>query len=130
MEMQFLVEECDCLAVGPAASVDTAMRMIGEDGLSAALLDINLGGEMVWPVAEALDKRQVPYILVSGFDRSKVPPRFAGRPFLTKPVHQKAVHRELAAMGLCEKYSPLPHGGPLYPTFGERQARRRPMTKH
>lgn len=128
MEMQFLVEECDCRTLGPAASVAVALGMIGDQEPSAALLDINLDGEMVWPLADALDERRIPYVLVSGFRRANLPERFAERPFLCKPVHRMAVQRELSALGLCVGYTP--EGGPGYSPFASRHPPRRPPTKH
>ena len=121
LEMRFLVEECDCMAIGPAANLAAAMRLLEMDGLSGALLDINLGDELVWPVADALDARQVPFILISGMGASGVPQRFADRPFLAKPMHPSAVHRELAAIGLCKGYPPLPSGGSRHRPLADRK---------
>jgi PAS domain S-box-containing protein len=55
-------------AVGPAATLEEAFQLAeAETGLSAALLDVNVGGTMSWPLAEALKDRGVPVIFASGY---------------------------------------------------------------
>jgi hypothetical protein len=53
--------------------------------LNAALLDCNLGREMVWPVADRLTERRLPFVFATGYGRHHVPPLFAHMPVLTKP---------------------------------------------
>ena len=57
--------------VGPAACIDDALRLIeaaaADGGLSAAVLDINLGGQQVWPVADRLAALGVPFLFARGY---------------------------------------------------------------
>ncbi len=53
--------------VGPAWNVATALRLIASERPDAAVLDVNLSGEWVTPVAEALREMDVPFILASGY---------------------------------------------------------------
>jgi CheY-like chemotaxis protein len=82
-----LFEECGCETVGPAARVAPALSLIEEDGeLDGAVLDINLGGEYCFPIAERLTERGVPFFFLTGYDDGQiVPPRFRHVPRLAKP---------------------------------------------
>jgi light-regulated signal transduction histidine kinase (bacteriophytochrome)/CheY-like chemotaxis protein len=74
--------------VGPVARVEAAAELAGDPGcrLDGAVLDINLAGDKVWPVADALAARGVPFFFASGYDRSQiVPERFASAIVLGKP---------------------------------------------
>jgi DNA-binding NtrC family response regulator len=69
-----------------AGSVADAMRALDKGGWGAALLDIRLGGDFVFPVAEALHARGVPFAFCSGAaDGSDIPESLAHAPFLQKP---------------------------------------------
>jgi DNA-binding response OmpR family regulator len=56
------------VSVGPAATVDQALRLLAGETPDVALLDINLRGELVTPVAEELWARGVPFVLASDYD--------------------------------------------------------------
>jgi hypothetical protein len=49
------------------------------------LLDVNLGGELAFPVAERLDAETVPFVFATGYGRKGIPPVWAGRPVIQKP---------------------------------------------
>ena len=83
--------------VGPVSRVSEALELArGGERLDAAVLDVNLGGEMIWPVAEALAARGVPVVLATGYDAGVIPPRHAGLPRCEKPLDAKAVALALA----------------------------------
>lgn len=57
-----------CKPVGPAATLEDALRLTASvPDLDAAVVDINLRGRMAWPVADALRKRRVPFLLATGY---------------------------------------------------------------
>jgi CheY-like chemotaxis protein len=65
--------------LGPAATVSEALNLVMSSGsLDAAVLDINLQGEMVYPVADALMHRGVAFVFSTGYDRDAIPSRFDG----------------------------------------------------
>ena len=73
-------------AIGPAASVNGALRLMeATPTLNAARLDCNLGREMVWPVADRLIERRLPFAFATGYGQDSIPSRFADVPVLTKP---------------------------------------------
>jgi DNA-binding response OmpR family regulator len=71
--------------VGPVAQLATALDAAVSEGFDAAVLDVNLGGQTVYPVAEVLDARSVPFVFVTGDGREALPSLFCGRPHLGKP---------------------------------------------
>jgi DNA-binding response OmpR family regulator len=71
--------------VGPAFSVEEAMRLAASEPLDGAVLDINLAGEKVYPVADLLAARNVPFVYVTGFGRAGLRETDQGRPMLQKP---------------------------------------------
>ena len=71
--------------LGPAARVSTALTL-AEEPLDAAVLDVNLNGERIWPAAERLTDRGVPFLLLTGFGQSlEVPARLSAAPRFDKP---------------------------------------------
>lgn len=57
------------VVVGPAPSVERAVKTIeGEPGIDAAVVDVNLGGVMAFPVADLLAARKIPFVFTSGYE--------------------------------------------------------------
>ena len=81
--------------VGTVAAALDALSRLAEVDL--AVLDINLAGERVYPVAVELARRGVGFVFVSGYDLDDRDPRFAGAPQLSKPIAIPALTRALAA---------------------------------
>lgn len=73
--------------VGPADRLESALRLANCEALDGAVLDINLAGDYVWPVADVLSARGVPFVLLTGFGKGlDLPPSCRLIPLLTKPV--------------------------------------------
>lgn len=86
--------EAGATVVGPAASVAEAIAVIDREArLDAAVLDINLGAEDVFPVAAVLQQRGVPFVFATGYDRWIIPDRYASVRKLDKPIDMRAVAR-------------------------------------
>jgi DNA-binding response OmpR family regulator len=80
--------EAGAQVVGPAASVEDALRLldgIGHGGLDIGVLDVNLGGRSVLPVADALARRAVPFIFMTGYGDTGTHGPHAEVPILQKP---------------------------------------------
>jgi PAS domain S-box-containing protein len=77
--------------VGPCSSVAEAKAAAAEGDFEAALLDVNLGGELVYPVADLLYSRGIPFIFVTGYGRESIDRRFADAPVLEKPVEMESL---------------------------------------
>jgi DNA-binding response OmpR family regulator len=80
-----ILESVGWQVVGPVARLATALDAAASEGFDAAVLDVNLGGQAVYPVAEVLDARRVPFVFVTAYGREALPPLFCGRPRLGKP---------------------------------------------
>ncbi|PYE23890.1 CheY-like chemotaxis protein [Rhizobium sp. PP-CC-3A-592] len=77
---------------GPAPTVEDALEVLRTGSrVSGAILDINLGGQMVFPLADELDRQSVPFLFLTGYSEDVVPMRHAGRPFLQKPFNNEAI---------------------------------------
>jgi hypothetical protein len=73
--------------------------------LDGAVLDVNLAGEMIWPVAEELIARGVPILLATGYDVGAIPLKHVDLPRCEKPVEARAVIRALARRIASERTS-------------------------
>jgi len=88
------LSDLGCIVVGPESWLDAAQKRAAEADLDGALLDINLHGEMSFPVAATLQARGVPFAFLSGYDvESAIPAEFGQVLRLAKPVSMQ----ELAA---------------------------------
>src|SRR5689334_2095327 len=72
MDLQLVLEQHGFRVLGPAATVTEALRLLAAETPDVALLDVNLRGEMVTLVAEALRARGVPFVLASAYDRPEL----------------------------------------------------------
>lgn len=97
LDLERVLDDAGCGVVGPAASVELALAKISVTKLDAALLDVNLGQELVFPVADRLSAEGIPFIFVTGEPRT-VPERHWMRPVITKPYQAPAVLEALAAV--------------------------------
>jgi DNA-binding response OmpR family regulator len=82
--LQDLLTESGCAVVGPAASLEQGMRLIQEEAVDGAILDVNLGGEMVFPLADALAGQSIPFVYATGYGKLLRACNH-GRPVLQKP---------------------------------------------
>jgi CheY-like chemotaxis protein len=96
--LQVSLEDAGYLPLAPAASVATALESLKSNTVDAALLDINLGGELVFPVADALASRGVPFVFVSAYPRTDIPPEHRDRPLVSKPFRDAELLGGLAGV--------------------------------
>lgn len=89
-ELATELEDAGAVVIGPAGDLAAATALIRrEQRIDAAILDVNLGGEMVFPAADLLIERGIPIILTTGYDISALPARFGGVPLCEKPVSRR-----------------------------------------
>jgi CheY-like chemotaxis protein len=95
---KLLLEDSGCQAVGPAGWLQRGLELAEHEPLDGAILDINLHGEMSFPIAEVLRARGVPFVFVTGYeDRSIVPMAYRSAPRLDKPVADERLIEVLVA---------------------------------
>ncbi|KPF79074.1 response regulator [Brevundimonas sp. AAP58] len=96
MLLETMLEDMGCTPVGPIGTVDEALEVIAADpGLDAALLDVNVAGRVVFPVASALAERNVPFLFSTGYGEGGLPDDWRGRPTIQKPFTEATVREAL-----------------------------------
>jgi DNA-binding response OmpR family regulator len=85
--------------VGPVGDLEEATKLISVNGaVDAAILDINLRNELIFPWARTLRTRNVPFIFTSGYDRSSIDAEFEDVSLCEKPLDIPAIARELVQL--------------------------------
>lgn len=85
--------------VHEAARVDEALAFLDTNaGVKAALLDINLNGEEVFPVARRLREMGVPFVFASGYGRDGLPSEFSKSEVLQKPYLPETLRSAIAGL--------------------------------
>lgn len=103
-----VLESVGCEIVGPAAHLAEAVRLAQSESLDAAVLDIDIGGEMIWPVAEELQRRGVPFLFLSAVTQLIVfPSLFAAALRLDKPMEKNRLLRDLKTMWEVSRGEPI-----------------------
>jgi DNA-binding response OmpR family regulator len=82
--------------VGPVSTLAEALEVVMSDAFDLALLDINIRGEMSFPVADALLARNVPLIFLTGYDADVIPERLRRWPRIGKPYDPRELASTLA----------------------------------
>lgn len=83
---------------GVAGRVDEATEMANSTEFDLAILDVNLDGHDVYPVAELLSKRGKPFIFVTGYGSRGLPEAYRSRPVLQKPFQLEELDKTLAQL--------------------------------
>ena len=102
MMMRDMLADLEFEVVGPFGSIRDASAALlingipPMDGIAAAVLDVNVGGEPIYPLAASIAERGVPIVFVTGYPRESIDERFAAVPLLQKPVERDAIRRVLA----------------------------------
>ena len=82
------LEQAGTEVVGPVPNLQQAMKVLGStQNLDGAILDINLQGEMAFPLADALQSRNIPFVFLTGYEQTMIPTRFASVRHFEKPVN-------------------------------------------
>jgi CheY-like chemotaxis protein len=92
-DLSHALEKAGAEVLGPVPSIEEALSTIAAEArIDAAVLDVNLRGDMIFPVADALNERHIPFAFATGYDRWALPERFSGTARLEKPfkTHQVA----------------------------------------
>ena len=90
MMLQDLLEDAGYRVI-KAARVPAALSMAEGEAIDAAILDVNVAGREVFPVADELRRRGVPFMFASGYGDRGVPGEFSGYPMLQKPYDPNAL---------------------------------------
>jgi DNA-binding response OmpR family regulator len=90
MMLQDLLEDSGYRVI-KASRVPAALNLAGASSIDAAILDVNVAGTEVFPVADELRRRGVPFMFASGYGERGLPGEFRDYPILQKPYDPAAL---------------------------------------
>ena len=97
--LEDVLADLGCEVVGQATRLDQAMAMAQTLGpLDVAILDVNIGGTTVFPVAQVLSERGVPLVFATGYGRDGLPPEWQGYAVIVKPYSVQDIERALTPL--------------------------------
>jgi CheY-like chemotaxis protein len=83
--MEAALANARCEVVGPVGTLQQALERVFRNQFDAALVDLNLHGEMAFPVADALAEKGTPFLLVTAYEPSQLPEAYRSCPRCQKP---------------------------------------------
>ena len=97
--LEDILTERGCIIVGPAMRLEQATQLAESAAdIDVAILDVNLGGQPVFPIAAALKARNVPIVFATGYGREGLPEEWRDLPVLVKPYTADDVEQALTAI--------------------------------
>jgi DNA-binding response OmpR family regulator len=84
-----------CTVVGPFSTLPRALEAAKRETFDMATLDVNLGGQLVYPLADDLIARQLPIVFLTGYGTADLPERLRSVPRLTKPYDPVRLFAEM-----------------------------------
>ena len=105
MMMRDIMSDLGFEVLGPFSRLQDAMVTAVHEDVDAGIIDVNLGGEFVYPVADVLVARNIPFVFVTGYGVESIESRFARIPIVKKPVQRQVLQKLFA----------LPHDGDSRP---------------
>jgi two-component SAPR family response regulator len=101
--MRDMLGDLGFTVVGPFSRLSDAMVAAVHEHIDAGIIDINLDGEFVYPVADVLVARKIPFVFVTGYGVESVDSRFAAVPVIKKPMQRQALENIFAPAGAPER---------------------------
>jgi CheY-like chemotaxis protein len=95
LDLEFALQAAGYHVVGPVAGLAQAVALLRTEAIDAALLDVNLNGELSFPLAELLAERKIPFVFLTGYAEVVVPKPLRRRPVCRKPC---APHHPLGVL--------------------------------
>ncbi len=97
-DLTTLLTQEGAIPIGPVQTVKAALQLAEKERIDCALLNVELRGEWSYPIAEFLEKEQIPFAFVADYDDSAVPDRFRSRPIIAKPLMEDRVIETVAEL--------------------------------
>ncbi len=92
-----MLQELGYAIAGEAGDIDEAVRLVQATDFDIAILDVNVNGKVITPVAEAVQLRGRPFVFATGYGSQGVPAKFRDRPTLQKPFQIETLARAIEA---------------------------------
>jgi CheY-like chemotaxis protein len=80
-----MLEDLGYVVVAEASEIDDAVRLAQTARFDVAILDVNVNGKVITPVAQTIEARRLPFIFATGYGVQGIPEEFRDRPALQKP---------------------------------------------
>jgi|SRR3954452_8720201 len=93
-----MLDDLGCEAIGPAPNMALARELIAAGGFDAALMDVHIRGERVFPLCEMLEAMEIPFVFTSGYADWHMLEKWEDRPRLQKPYTPQQVEEALASI--------------------------------
>jgi two-component sensor histidine kinase/CheY-like chemotaxis protein len=93
MMMKDILTELGFSVIGPFSRLSEAMVAAVHEDINAGIIDVNLGGEFVYPVADVLAARKIPFVFVTGYGVESIDSRFGYVPIVKKPVQRQVLQK-------------------------------------
>jgi DNA-binding response OmpR family regulator len=100
--LEEMLESAGCVVMGPVPRLQEALDAVDHEDYDVALLDVNLAGERIDPVADALCERDVPFMFVTGYGANALPREYAERPHIGKPFRMAELLGMLSSILKCD----------------------------
>jgi two-component SAPR family response regulator len=84
--------------VGPVATLEKALKLVEEEKFDAAILDVTIRGAKVYPVAELLLARGIPFVFATGYGDWALPEELRDKPRLMKPFTAAALEEQIRSL--------------------------------
>jgi CheY-like chemotaxis protein len=91
VQIEDTLQSFGCETIGPFATPELALQASRRERFDVAVLDINLSGRMVYPVADELLTRSIPFMFLTGYSHADLPEAYRSLPRLNKPFDPRAV---------------------------------------
>jgi DNA-binding response OmpR family regulator len=98
MLLEDMLQDLGYEVVGPEARVSEALACVAGGDLDAAILDVNVHGELNYPIAEVLAARGIPFMFSTGYGDHVLPAEWKAHPVIGKPFMQADLEAALAAL--------------------------------
>jgi DNA-binding response OmpR family regulator len=94
-DLAAFLKDAGCKVILPTTSVSSAISAIAHYVFDAAILDVNIRNEWVFPVGHALDKAAIPVLFLTAYARQSIPAEYRDRPFIQKPYAARELRQAL-----------------------------------
>jgi CheY-like chemotaxis protein len=85
MDTKAMLEAAGCVVLGPAANIRDALAIIAGEQIDGVVLDVNLSGQLAFPISDALIARNIPFVVATGYTPVRTSERDRFHDLLHKP---------------------------------------------